>query len=72
METVFFRLDGVNLRVYLCGVPTLSTAQPLDFLAGTKNPSFPNWKQSSVSSKLPDGHCLKFKVYGLLALNIEY
>jgi len=49
-ETVFFRPGGVNLRSYLCGIPTLSlslwervangrvraSVQPLDFLARTK------------------------------------
>ena len=43
-ETVFFRPGGVNLRAYLCGVLMYASAQPLDFLARTKNPSFTNWK----------------------------
>src|SRR5512138_1046843 len=43
-ETVLFRPGGVNHRVCLCGVPTYASAQSLDFLARTKNSSFPNWK----------------------------
>ncbi len=43
-ERVLFRPGGVNLRSCLCGVPTYASAQILDFLARTKNPSFPNRK----------------------------
>ena len=41
-ERVLFRPGGVNLRVSLCGVPTYASAQTLDFLARTKNASFPH------------------------------
>jgi len=40
-ERVLFRPGGVNLRDCLCGVPMYASAQSLDFLARTKNPSFP-------------------------------
>jgi hypothetical protein len=43
-ERVLFRPGGVNLRGFLCGVLMYASAQPLDFLARTKNPSFPNRK----------------------------
>ncbi|SPF36256.1 hypothetical protein SBDP1_1470001 [Syntrophobacter sp. SbD1] len=43
-ERVLFRPGIVNLRVCLCGVPRYASAQTLDFLAMTKNASFPNWK----------------------------
>jgi hypothetical protein len=36
-----------------------ASAQPLDFLARTKNPSFPNWKPVVYHPKFPDGHYLK-------------
>ncbi|WP_155005936.1 hypothetical protein [Pelobacter seleniigenes] len=39
--TALFRCGGVNLRVFLCGVKDYASAQPLDFLATTKNFSFP-------------------------------
>jgi hypothetical protein len=55
-ETVLFRLGGVNLQVCLCDVPTYASAQPLDFLAKTKNPSFPNWKPEVSYPEFPDGH----------------
>ena len=41
-ETVLFRPGGVNLRDCLCGVPMYASSQSLDFLARTKNSSFPN------------------------------
>ena len=41
-ETVLFRPGRVNPRACLCGVPVYASAQPFDFLARTKNPSFPN------------------------------
>ena len=49
-ETVLFRPGGVNLQGCLCGVPMYASAQSLDFLARTKNPSFPNWKLLRSSS----------------------
>jgi apolipoprotein N-acyltransferase len=36
-----------------------ASAQPLDFLARTKNPSFPNWKLIVSHPEFPDGHYLK-------------
>jgi hypothetical protein len=41
-ETALFRPRGVNLLAYLCGVPMYASAQSLDFLAWTKNCTFPN------------------------------
>ena len=41
-ETVLFRPGGVNHRACLCGVHAYASAQSLDFLARTKNSSFPN------------------------------
>jgi hypothetical protein len=43
---VLFRPGGVNLRDSLCGVQSYASAQSLDFLARTKNPSFPDRKLS--------------------------
>jgi hypothetical protein len=43
-ETVLFRPGCVNLKDCLCGVPWYASAQSFDFLARTKNSSFPNWK----------------------------
>src|SRR6266702_8587967 len=43
-ERVLFRPGGVNLQACLCGVQSYASAQSLDFLARTKNPSFPNRK----------------------------
>jgi hypothetical protein len=40
-ETALFRRGGVNRQACLCGVPMYASAQPLDFLATTKNCSFP-------------------------------
>ena len=40
-ETAFFRCSSVNLQAYLCGVTAYASAQALDFLATTKNCSFP-------------------------------
>jgi hypothetical protein len=40
-ETAFFRRGGVNPQACLCGVPMYASSQPLDFLATTKNSSFP-------------------------------
>jgi hypothetical protein len=45
LETVLFRHGGVNLLACLCGVDIYASAQPLDFLATTKNPSFPIQKR---------------------------
>jgi len=58
-ETVLFRPGGVNLQACLCGVPMYASAQPLDFLARTKNPSFPNWKPIVSHPEFPDGHYLE-------------
>jgi hypothetical protein len=44
-ETVLFRHGGVNLQACLCGVDIYASAQSLDFLATTKNPSFPIQKR---------------------------
>jgi len=55
-ETVLFRPGGVNLRACLCGVPSYASAQLLDFLARTKNASFPNWKPVASHPEFPDGH----------------
>ena len=49
-ETALFRRGGVNLRTCLCGVPGYASAQVLDFLATTKNPSFSIRKPSRCSS----------------------
>jgi hypothetical protein len=57
-ETVLFRPGGVNLRACLCGVPMYASAQLLDFLARTKNYSFPNWKPVVSHPEFPDGHYL--------------
>jgi len=40
-ETVLFSHGGANLQVYLFGVPMYASAQTFDFLATTKNSSFP-------------------------------
>jgi hypothetical protein len=55
-ETVLFRHGGVNLRVCWCGVPVYASAQPLDFLATTKNPSFPIRKLTGCHQEFPDGN----------------
>jgi hypothetical protein len=55
-ERVLFRPCGVNLRACLCGVPVYASAQSLDFLAWTKNPSFPNRKLLVFHPELPDGN----------------
>jgi hypothetical protein len=57
-ETVLFRPGGVNHRACLCGVPMYASAQSLDFLARTKNPSFPYWKPVVSHPEFPDGHYL--------------
>jgi len=41
-EPALLRHGGVNLQAYLCGVPMYASAQSFDFLAMTKNCSFPN------------------------------
>ena len=67
-ERVLFRPGGVNLLASLCGVPLppkggkrndrimYASAQALDFLARTKNPSFPNRKLQASHPVFPDGH----------------
>ena len=55
-ERVLFRPGGVNLRDCLCGVPMYASAQSLDFLARTKNPSFPNRKPTVSHPEFPDGN----------------
>jgi len=40
-DTALFRYGRVNLQVFLCGVKGYASAQLLDFLATTKNCSFP-------------------------------
>jgi len=37
-------------------VPKYASAQPLDFLASTKNASFSNWKLLVFHPEFPDGH----------------
>ncbi len=41
LETTLFRYSRVNLQTCLCGVTVYASAQALDFLATTKNCSFP-------------------------------
>ncbi len=55
-ERVLFRPGGVNLRGFLCGVREYASAQPLDFLASTKNASFPIRKLPVTHPGFPDGH----------------
>jgi hypothetical protein len=55
-ERVLFRPCGVNLRACLCGVPMYASAQSLDFLAWTKNPSFPDRKPIVFHPEFPDGN----------------
>jgi hypothetical protein len=55
-ETALFRPGGVNLRVCLRGVPVYASAQSLDFFAGTKNASLPDWKPAVSHQGFPDGH----------------
>jgi hypothetical protein len=55
-ETALFRHGGVNLQACLCGVPMYASAQSLDFLAMTKNCSFPNRKQIVSHPEFPDGN----------------
>gem|GEM_PF-3853186 len=57
-ERVLFRPGGVNLRAHLCGVLKYASAQPLHFLARTKNPSFPDRKLTVSHPVFPDGHFL--------------
>jgi hypothetical protein len=38
----------------LCGVLLYASAQSLDFLAMTKNSSFPNWKRVVLHPVFPD------------------
>jgi hypothetical protein len=54
-ERVLFRTGGVNLRACLCGVPSYASAQALVFLDRTKNPRFPNRKQTVPHPVFPDG-----------------
>jgi uncharacterized DUF497 family protein len=55
-ERVLFRPCDVNLRACLCGVPMYASAQTLDFLAWTKNSSFPNRKPIVSHPEFPDGN----------------
>src|SRR6266568_5257279 len=57
-ERVLFRHGGVNLRACLCGIQSYASAQSLDFLARTKNPSFPNRKLVVSHPEFPDGNYL--------------
>jgi hypothetical protein len=44
-----------------------ASAQTLDFLARTKNSSFPNWKPTVSHPEFPDGHKLGFSFdFGIL------
>ena len=54
-EMVLFYYFVVNLRGWLCVVPSYISAQPLDFLELVKNYSFLNWKQCSVHTSFLDG-----------------
>jgi len=40
----------------LCDIPEYASAHPLDFLARTKNPRFPNQKHWFSSLEFPDEH----------------
>ena len=62
-ETVLFRHGGVNLRACLCGIPMYASAQALDFLATTKNSSFPARKRHCVHPEFPDGHYLEIHLF---------
>jgi hypothetical protein len=55
-ERVLFRPCCVNLQACLCGVPMYTSAQSLDFLAWTKNSSFPNRKPTVSHPEFPDGN----------------
>jgi hypothetical protein len=39
-----------------------ASAQSLDFLATTKNPSFPDWKLASIHPEIPDEYCLETRL----------
>ncbi len=61
LKKVLFRPGGVNLQVCLCGVPMYASAQSLDFLARTKNATYPNRKLQvsqpvSFDVEKPGGH----------------
>jgi hypothetical protein len=55
------RLCGPISQAKLCGVPMYASAQSLDFLAMTKNCSFPNRKQLISHPEFPDGNYLMRK-----------
>ena len=57
-ERVLFRPCGVNLLACLCGVPMYASAQSLNFLAWTKNYSFPDRKLLVSHPEFPDGNKL--------------
>jgi hypothetical protein len=54
-ETALFRYGGVNPQACLHGVPMCASAQPLDFLATTKNYLFPIRKPRCIYPGFPDG-----------------
>ena len=69
-ESALFRPGGVNLRVFLCGVPMYASAQTLDFLARAKNAYFPNWKPL-VSPSIVTGWILANNGDGFDNIDIE-
>jgi len=48
-------------------VPKYASAQPLDFLASTKNASFSNWKLLVFHPEFPDGHQLRLRFCSIFA-----
>ncbi len=57
-ETALFRQSGVNLRAYSCGIKYYASAQAFDFLAMTKNCSFPILKLTRCHLEFLDGNKL--------------
>jgi hypothetical protein len=55
-ERALFRPGCVNLQDSLCGVRPYASAQSLDFLARTKNFTFPNRKLIVPHPEFPDGN----------------
>jgi hypothetical protein len=70
-ERVLFRPGGVNQRACLCDVPVYASAQPLDFLARTKNPRFPDQKPIVSHPEFPDGYQLDWKGYNLCGVEVS-
>jgi len=57
---VLFPSGGVNLRLYLYGVPVYTSVQTLDLLARRKNLRFPIWKPTVSRPEFPDGNYLQY------------